>query len=285
MALGRLDATLAVMPGSLKVAATARCARVTFPGNSADVNGMLALQGDVTVVPAIRYHAALSRLASTGEERLAEAIASALAEAGVAADVAVDAGDFASALEDPLPMASGVVAAAVLAGMLFAPAGSSRAAEVAAGLAGAAVLVGRGLIAAPWLCALRLDAQARSAAVQLDRSGQWSAWLDTFSRGLVREADVVRRAALGAAAAFESDLALVRARRRVGATDATVLEYLQRAPRLTIPDASRALGLTPPTVGAAVARLEADNLAIEVTGRRRDRVWVAAGAHALAATG
>lgn len=284
MALGRLDATLAVIPGSLKAAAVARCALVTFPGNPADVNAMLAPRGEASG-PAIRYHAALSRLASTEEERLADAVASALADAGVGADVAANAGDIASALGDPLPTASGVVAAAVLAGMLFAPAASSRRAEAAAGLAAAAVLVGRGLISAPWVCALRLDAQARSAAVQLDRSGQWSAWLDTFSRGLVREADAVRGVALGAAAAFESDLGLVRARRRVGATDAAVLESLQRTPRLTIPDASRALGLTPPTVGAAVARLEADNLAVEVTGRRRDRVWVAAGAHALAATG
>ena len=53
-----------------------------------------------------------------------------------------------------------------------------------------------------------------------------------------------------------------------------VLEFLRARLAITVPGASRALSLTPPTANAAVARLEAMGIAREITGQERSRVFV-----------
>ena len=64
-------------------------------------------------------------------------------------------------------------------------------------------------------------------------------------------------------------------------TDAVVFEWLQSHVAFTIRAAAAGLGLTTPTVGTAIERLEAAGYAAELTGQRRDRIWVAAASRAF----
>jgi Fic family protein len=57
-----------------------------------------------------------------------------------------------------------------------------------------------------------------------------------------------------------------------------ILGLLRSDMMITIPDAARALGQTPPTAGAAVMRLVELGIAREVTGRSRSRAFVYAAA-------
>jgi hypothetical protein len=284
-ALGRLDTTMRDAPESLRVAATVRFALAV--ADEADPGRLLVPNPRFAATPAVRYHDALRLMSSDDGGNEAERIASLFADLDPDGSPPGSPGAFADALAKvlagPLAAASGVAAAALAAGAIIAPAASSRTAVRAGSLAAAAILVGRGLIGGPWVTTVRLDAHSRSAAVQLDRSGTSGPWIEAFCRALIREADAVRSAVKAVIGAFEAERRRVRAGRRTGATDEAVLACLQAEPRLLIADASRVLGLTVPTIGSAIARLEAAGLAVEITGRRRDRVWVASGVYAFAA--
>ncbi len=284
-ALGRLDFAMRGAPESVRAAAVARFARTVL--EDGDVGTMLAPHPSAAPTLPTRYHDALRRIADGAGGDDAQRIASLVAHADAGSSVPGAPNTLANALADvlssPMAAASGLAAAAMAAGLIVRPAPMSRAAVHAAALGAAAILVTRGLIGGPWVSTVRLDAYGRSAAVQLERSGQWGPWLDAFCRALTREAEAVRRAANAVIEAFAAERQRVRATRRVGATDEAVLAYLQAEPHLTIADASRALGLTVPTVGTAISRLEAASLAVEVTGRRRDRAWIASGVYAFAA--
>ena len=63
-----------------------------------------------------------------------------------------------------------------------------------------------------------------------------------------------------------------------------MLGWLHRNVRFTIRDAAGGLGLTTPTVGTAVGRLEQAGFAAELTGQLRDRVWASTALLNLALT-
>ncbi len=50
--------------------------------------------------------------------------------------------------------------------------------------------------------------------------------------------------------------------------------YLQKKPVLEIPGASKNIGITQPTVTAALKKLEEIGMVREITGKARDRVYV-----------
>lgn len=97
---------------------------------------------------------------------------------------------------------------------------------------------------------------------------------DTFA-ALAREARAAERGLMAAQELVEDDEQRVRAslgRAAYSALD--VLALLQERIVVTVPLAVRALGQTPPTAGAAVARLVELGIAREVTGKARSRVFV-----------
>jgi hypothetical protein len=96
---------------------------------------------------------------------------------------------------------------------------------------------------------------------------------DTFAL-LAREARGAQRGLLAAQELVASDEERVRAalgRAAYSALD--VLELLHQKIVVTIPETARALGQTPPTSGAAVARLVELGIAREVTGKARSRAF------------
>ena len=169
---------------------------------------------------------------------------------------------------------SNVLCAAIAAGAIVADAPASPDAQRGAALVGALLLASGGTLDEPWVAPCQLDAAARSAAVQVDRSGDWSEWIRAWCSLLAREATAAERAMRAVEARLESERQEARAQVRVGATDDAVLGWLHAHATFTIKEASRDLGLTPPTVGTAIERLDAMGFATELTGQRRDRIWV-----------
>lgn len=100
--------------------------------------------------------------------------------------------------------------------------------------------------------------------------------------GLATEARAVRRRVTG----FREQCGLAAARARTfgrGSGSAlAVLDLLAGTAAITVVGAAAALGLTVPTIGAAVERLVGAGLLREITGRARDRVFVYEPAIALA---
>ncbi|HVZ49480.1 MAG TPA: hypothetical protein VG916_11895 [Gemmatimonadaceae bacterium] len=179
----------------------------------------------------------------------------------------------------------GIIAAAVTAGAVVTAGGASTVAERAASLAGSVTLFATGCVAAPWIAPARLDAASRSAAVQVDRSGAWQEWVRAWCAQLARESARAEAAVVTTVARCAEERAAVRGRPRVGATDAAVLAWLHTRTSGSIRDAAAGLGLTIPTVGTSLERLAGQGLVAELTGQRRDRIWVAGAYLDLAAGG
>ncbi|MFI5246286.1 MAG: hypothetical protein ACHQQR_13725 [Gemmatimonadales bacterium] len=96
---------------------------------------------------------------------------------------------------------------------------------------------------------------------------------DTFA-ALARDARAAQRGLLAAQELVESDERRVHAslgRAAYSALD--VLALLRDKIVVTIPETARALGQTPPTAGAAIARLVDLGIAREVTGKARSRAF------------
>ncbi len=219
-------------------------------------------------------HLSALRMFDEASGPLSDLITAALEHAGLNAElgesaiarlgVALAAGDQASPT---------IEFAATVAGSVIAPAPASPIAQRAAALATALILARAGLVSSPWLAPTRLDAAARSAAVAAERSGLWDEWTIAWCTMLTSEATDISRALDAMHARMQKERVAVREQPRVGATDTDVLAWLHSYSTFTIKEASSGLGLTPPTVGSAIERLEASGYAAELTGQKRDRVW------------
>lgn len=208
---------------------------------------------------------------------LTDLIMEALARAGLAAELGAEANARLTAALAEFDTASSTIEfAARVAGSVIAPAPASPVAQRSAALAGALILAHSKLVPAPWLAPTRLDAAARSAAVAAERSGLWDEWTVAWCAMLASEATEISRALDAMNARRQMERTAAREQTRVGATDADVLAWLHAYSTFTIKEAASALGLTPPTVGSAIERLEAAGYATELTGQKRDRVWTSA---------
>lgn len=143
-----------------------------------------------------------------------------------------------------------------------------------ASLAASLILTAGGVTTRSRVCPAQLDAATRSAAVQVERAGAWLEWIRSWTLLLAREAGIVERAVLVTLSRFAEEEAAASAQHRVGATDAQVLAHLHSVPTFTIRDAAPTLGLSTPTVGTSIERLAAAGVATELTGQKRDRIWV-----------
>lgn len=104
--------------------------------------------------------------------------------------------------------------------------------------------------------------------------GAFEPWIRFFLEGVLATADEAVSTAKRLRALFETYRQRISKNLGRGAANALrVHEYLQKHPYAEIPSATTALGLSEPTVGAAMERLEGLNVVREITGRRRDRIY------------
>ena len=252
-AAARLDATVIGLAGSVSDALVIRHVLLAFGGAQETARGMIVSDSGAF---GTGTESGLLKALDNAElgGLLPDRVRAAIAEIDIRGGGMWDAAE-----------AAGHIAAASPTGME-----SHRAAALVAAL----LLLRAGLVSAPFLSVWQLDASTRSAAVQIDRSQSWDAWMRGWFSLLAREAADALQSVIATIERFDREHVATRAQTRVGATDASVLSWLHDNLRFTIRDASEGLRLTVPTVGTAISRLEAAGVATELSGQRRDRVWV-----------
>jgi Fic family protein len=104
--------------------------------------------------------------------------------------------------------------------------------------------------------------------------GDWEGWLGFFLRGVVATAGQAIASARSVLQLFDRDRARIEQLGRPATTALRVHQLLQRKPLVGIPEASRQLALSQPTVTTALAHLSALGIVHEATGRRRRRAFV-----------
>jgi Fic family protein len=104
--------------------------------------------------------------------------------------------------------------------------------------------------------------------------GECEAWVGFFLRGVIETARQGIQTAQSLLRLFGNDRARVEQLGRPAATALRLHRFLQRRALTTIPDASRQLGLSQPTVTSALAHLQTLGIVRETTGRQRGRVLV-----------
>jgi Fic family protein len=140
------------------------------------------------------------------------------------------------------------------------------------------LLCERGVLREPMLYLSLFFKQNRQAYYEhlqaVREHGAWEEWLDFFLQGVIETARLGTQTAQRLLRLFAQDRARVEALGRSANAGLRMLQLLQRRALVTIPDASRQLGLSQPTVTAALAHLQTLGIVRETTGRQRGRVFV-----------
>ena len=139
------------------------------------------------------------------------------------------------------------------------------------------LLCAEGMLSQPFLCLSLYFQQNRAdyydALQRVRTHGDWESWLRFYLVGV--EEVAAQATATGALLAlFEVDQARVVKVGRGAASALSVYELLRRRIIVSIPRAAEAIGLSRPTVTAALKRLTDLGITKEITGRARDRQFV-----------
>lgn len=109
---------------------------------------------------------------------------------------------------------------------------------------------------------------------QVREQGAWEDWLEFFLDGVHQTAMQATEAATRILHLFDDDRARIGGLGRAASSALQVHEYLKKRPYLSIPKAAKDLGISVPTVTRSVRHLEDLGILKEVSGRRRDRLFV-----------
>jgi Fic family protein len=104
--------------------------------------------------------------------------------------------------------------------------------------------------------------------------GDWEAWLDFFLEGVEKTANGAVETARRLVAQFQGDRDTVQALGRAAASALRVLDALRERPVISLSEVRNRAGMTFPTAAKGMAALTALGVARELTGRRRNRVFV-----------
>ncbi|MGC9455727.1 MAG: Fic family protein [Phycisphaerae bacterium] len=140
------------------------------------------------------------------------------------------------------------------------------------------ILCAEGALAEPLLYLSLFFKQHRSEyydrldAVRL--KGDWLGWLQFFLEGVRETAQQAADTAGRILQLFDENWREVESLGRRAGSVHRVLDLLRRHPITTIPNATRQLNLTAPTVRGAIGSLEELGIIREITGKQRDRIYV-----------
>jgi Fic family protein len=108
--------------------------------------------------------------------------------------------------------------------------------------------------------------------VRLD--GDWEGWLRFFLEGVSEVGEQVLSASRSLLALFAADRRRIEALGRPAGSALQVHDFLRGKPIVSIAEAAEGLGLSRPTVSAALDRMRDLEIVREITGRKRDRLFV-----------
>ncbi|MEW6112952.1 MAG: Fic family protein [Thermodesulfobacteriota bacterium] len=104
--------------------------------------------------------------------------------------------------------------------------------------------------------------------------GDWEAWVTFFLEGVIETAEQAVKTAQRITSLFTHDRTRIENMGQAAGNVSRVHSYLQKKPVLEIPRASTEIGISQPTVTAALKRLEGIGMVKEITGKARDRIYV-----------
>ena len=104
--------------------------------------------------------------------------------------------------------------------------------------------------------------------------GEWEEWLRFFLEGVLTTSRQAVETARLTLALFEADRRKLQALGRPARSALQIHEALQRKPLLSVARAATMTGLSTTTVAISFGRMAEQGVAREVTGRRRDRLFV-----------
>lgn len=142
----------------------------------------------------------------------------------------------------------------------------------------ALILCEEGVLAEPSLYLSLYFKQRRAQYYQqLDdvrRTGDWEAWLGFFLQGVEQTSNQAIDTARRLLALFETDRAKLRDLGRRTGSALQVFEQFTRHPILSAPQLAQKLQLSPQTVRSSLSALNDLGLLNEITGQRRNRLWL-----------
>lgn len=103
--------------------------------------------------------------------------------------------------------------------------------------------------------------------------GDWEGWLKFFLRGVAEVSRQAGDTAQHGMAMFEAHRAAIQGLGKGAASALRVYDRLRQRGILSIAVAARDLGMSQPTVGSAILRLEKLGIIRELTGKKRDRLF------------
>jgi Fic family protein len=106
------------------------------------------------------------------------------------------------------------------------------------------------------------------------RDGDWEAWLAFFLEGVRLTAAGAVSTAHELAALFQADRTRIEPNRRRAGSALRVHEAIKARPIASMPEVCRRTGLSFPAASSAMALLVELGIARELTGKRRNRVFV-----------
>jgi Fic family protein len=111
----------------------------------------------------------------------------------------------------------------------------------------------------------------------LDRvrsDGDWETWLDFFLEGVEQTATAAMQTAQRLVGLFKEDVVRIQGLGRAASTSMRIFEVLRLRPILTLKEVSGRADISFPAVAKGMANLIRLGLARELTGRKRNRVFV-----------
>jgi Fic family protein len=140
------------------------------------------------------------------------------------------------------------------------------------------LLCQRGMLREPLLyLSLYFKKHRRTYYELLDRvrqEGDWEAWMAFFLEGVGQVADEAVRNAQRLEEMFHNDRMRITGVGRRAGSALRVHESLKARPIQSIGSLSKSTGLSPPTAGSSIETLVELGIARELTGKRRDRLFV-----------
>jgi Fic family protein len=109
---------------------------------------------------------------------------------------------------------------------------------------------------------------------EVRESSNWEVWLEFFLIGIYQSATQAINTAENINNLFIKDLAKISLLERARFSCEKIFEYMKTLPQVSVPFLSKALNLTPPTVRDALNNLQSIGILEEISGKKRDRVYV-----------
>lgn len=105
-------------------------------------------------------------------------------------------------------------------------------------------------------------------------SGTWETWLEFFLTGVYKSSKQAIETGKAINALFIRDLEEISQLGRARFTCETILEFMKLIPQVTVPFVALELKISAPTARSALNRLETLGILEEVSGMKRDKVYI-----------